>query len=85
MLLETMAMLQELDADLELSPANVFDQFYNMLTDFDETKRLRRQAKEERFSKETSKEDDDVRWDYDSKSRELLLVLSSDVVKARHG
>ena len=61
MLLETMAMLQELDADLELSPANVFDQFYNMLTDFDETKRLRRQAKEERFSKEKSKEDDDER------------------------
>ena len=80
MLLETMAMLQELDADLELSPANVFDQFYNMLTDFDETKRLRRQAKEERFSKEKSKEDDDERWGYDSKSRELSLVLRVEIV-----
>ena len=80
MVLETMAMLQELDADLELSPANVFDQFYNMLTDFDETKRLRRQAKEERFSKEKSKEDDDERWGYDSKSRELSLVLRVEIV-----
>ena len=51
-----------------------------MLTDFDETKRLRRQAKEERFSKETSKEDDDIRWDYDDKSRELLLVLRVEIV-----